>query len=86
MLSVVVGAFGGMGEDFVGFDDSAETVCGGCCWGLVRGMVWVVLFYELEVAGFDFFCGCVVGEGKDFVGGGVGRVGWPGDVRTGCGI
>ena len=51
MLSVVVGAFGGVGEDFVGFDDFAETVCGVGVWG----MVWVVLFYELEVAGFDFF-------------------------------
>lgn len=79
MLGVVVGAFGGVGEDFVGFDDFAETVCGGGVWGVV----WMVLFYELEVARFDVFWGCVVGQGKYFVWRGIGGMGWPGDVWTG---
>jgi hypothetical protein len=86
VLRVVVGAFGGVGKDFVGFDDFAETVCGGCCGGLVGGVVWMVLFYELKVAGFYFFLGCVVGESEDFVGRGGGGVSWPGNVGTGRGI
>ena len=49
MLDVVFVAFGWVGEDFVGFHDFAETVYGEG----VRGVVWVVLFYEVEVLLFD---------------------------------
>ena len=62
--SVVFVAFGGMREDFVGFDDFAETFC-----GMRRGgVVGVVLFYEVEVLFFDFFGTGVAGEIEDFVG------------------
>jgi hypothetical protein len=51
VLTVVVCAGGGVGEDFVGFDDFAETVYGG-----VWCVIWVVLFYEEGVARFYFLC------------------------------
>ena len=51
------------------------------------GVVWVVLFYEVEVLLFDFLQGGVAGEIEDFVGGwvcvrGPGN-GWFGGVGAG---
>ena len=85
-MGVVIGAFGRMREDFVSFDDFTKAVGGGSGGGMVvvGRVIWMVLFYELKVARFDFLLGCAVREGKDFVGGGVGRVSWPGDVALGC--
>jgi hypothetical protein len=79
VLQVVFVAFGWVGEDFVGFDDFAESVDGEG----VRGVVWVVLFDEVEVLFLDFLEGGVAWEIEDVIGCGVGVRG-PGDC--GCGL
>ena len=75
-MGVVFVTFCGMREDFIGFDDFAETVYG----GRVGGMVWVILFYEVEVLFFDLLQGCITWEIEDFVGCWI-RVCWPGNSR-----
>ena len=79
MLDVVFVAFGWVGEDFVGFNDFAETVYGEG----VRRVVWVVLFYEVEVLLFDILEGGVAGEMEDFIGCWIGVSG-PGNGVLGC--
>lgn len=55
-----------MRENFVGFYDFAETVCVGL--GVGWGVIWMVLFDEVVVAGFYVLLGCISREIEDFVG------------------
>lgn len=79
--TVIGGALRGVGEDCVCGDDETEALCADCFGDVelaVAGVVGVVEFYELVVAGFGV--GGLLVAAEDLVGCGTGVGGPPGVV------